>query len=164
MASLLQQDEEEVRSGPGLPQQAASFFAHALLAAGTWIALMLLGYAINPSNVPQSLILLLSIAIPLIVGFAVNHFRQAEMATLVWLFGLIWFMIVALWILDMPTAPNQCLNCSLSEKLTRTFFSVPGPSGLIDDDGPFLGTWPTAALLGYSIGARLALRRRAPKT
>lgn len=112
----------------------------------------------------RSLILLLSIAIPLIVGFAVNHFRQAEMATLVWLFGLIWFMIVALWILDMPTAPNQCLNCSLSEKLTRTFFSVPGPSGLIDDDGPFLGTWPTAALLGYSIGARLALRRRAPKT
>jgi hypothetical protein len=164
MASLLQRDEDELQPSPGPAQQATSFFAHALLAAGTWIALMLVGYAINPSNVPQSLILLLSIAIPLIVGFAINHFRQAEMASLVWLLGLVWFMIVALWILDMPTAPNQCFNCRLSEKLTRTFFSMPSPSGLIDDDGPFLGTWPAAALLGYSIGARLALRRRTPKT
>jgi hypothetical protein len=164
MASLLQRDEDELRPSPGLAQQATSFFAHALLASGTWIALMLVGYAINPSNVPQSLILLLSIAIPLIVGFAINHFRQAEMASLVWLLGLIWFMIVALWILDMPTAPNQCFNCRLSEKLTRTFFSMPSPSGLIDNDGPFLGTWPAAALLGYSIGARLALRRRTPRT
>jgi hypothetical protein len=161
MASLLQQDDEEVRPGPGPAPQAASFLAHALLATSSWIALMLVGYAVNPSSVPQTFILLLSIAIPFIVGFAVNHFRQAEMATLVWLLGLIWFMIVALWILDMPNAPNQCLNCTLREKLTRTFFSFPGPSGLIDDDGPFLGTWPVAALLGYSIGARLALRRRA---
>jgi hypothetical protein len=163
MASLLQKDEEEVRPAPGLAQQASSFFAHALLAASSWIALMLVGYAINPSNVPQPFILLLSIAFPFIVGLAVNHFRQAEMATLVWLLGLIWIMIVALWILDMPTAPKQCFNCTLSEKLMRTFFSIPSPSGLIDDDGPFLCTWPAAALLGYSIGARLALRRRAPK-
>jgi hypothetical protein len=34
------------------------------------------------------------------------------------------------------------------------------PSGLIDDDGPFIGTWPAAALLGYAIGARFSLRRR----
>jgi len=38
-------------------------------------------------------------------------------------------------------------------------FSIPTPSGLIDDDGPFLGTWPAVALIGYSIGAALALRR-----
>jgi hypothetical protein len=44
--------------------------------------------------------------------------------------------------------------------LTRTFFSLPRPSGLIDDNGPFFGTWPAAALLGYSIGTRLAFRRR----
>jgi hypothetical protein len=163
MASLLQEDEEEVRPVPGPRQQVTSFFAHALLAVASWIALMLVGYAINPSNIPQPLILLLSISIPFIVGFAVNHYRQAEMATLVWLLGLIGFMIVALWILDMPTAPNQCFNCTTSEKLTRTFFSIPSPSGLIDDDGPFLVTWPAAALLGYSIGARLALRRRAPE-
>jgi hypothetical protein len=46
--------------------------------------------------------------------------------------------------------------------LSRTFFSLPKPSGLIDDDGPILGTWPAAALIGYAIGAQLALKRRPP--
>jgi hypothetical protein len=82
------------------------------------------------------------------------------MATLVWLVGLIWVLIVSLWVLDMPTGPNECFQCGATEKLTRTFFSLPKPSGLIDNDGPFLGTWPAAALLGYSIGARLAMRRK----
>jgi hypothetical protein len=120
---------------------------------------MLVGYALNPSNVPQLLILLLSVAIPLIVGFAINTVRRDEMASVVWLLGLIWLMIVALYIVDMPTRPNQCYQCGVSEKLTRTLFSIPTPSGLIDDDGPILGTWPSAALVGYSIGAALALRR-----
>jgi hypothetical protein len=60
----------------------------------------------------------------------------------------------------MPTGPNACLQCDATEKLTRSFFSWPGPSGLIDNDGPFLGTWPAAALIGYSIGARFALKRK----
>ena len=77
------------------------------------------------------------------------------------LVGLIWILIVSLWILDMPTGSNACLQCGATEKLTRTFLSLPRPSGLIDNDGPFLGTWPTAALFGYSIGAWLGLRRRA---
>jgi hypothetical protein len=68
-------------------------------------------------------------------------------------------MIIALWILDMPTGPNACVQCDAAEKITRTFFSLPGPSGLIDDDGPFIGTWPAAALFGYALGARLAFRK-----
>jgi hypothetical protein len=67
---------------------------------------------------------------------------------------------MSLWILDMPTGPNACNECNAGEKLTRTLLSIPRPSGLIDDNGPFLCTWPAAALFGYSIGARLALRRR----
>jgi hypothetical protein len=94
------------------------------------------------------------------VGFIVTRIRQDDMATVVWLLGLIWLMIVALWIVDMPTRPNECYQCGVSEKLTRTLFSLPTPSGLIDDDGPFIGTWPAAALIGYSIGAALALRRK----
>jgi hypothetical protein len=60
----------------------------------------------------------------------------------------------------MPTGPNACYQCSATEKLTRTLFSIPRPSGLIDDNGPIYGTWPAAALFGYAIGARLALRQR----
>ncbi len=159
MDSYLLRDEDEEKSASRLIRQAVSFLMHAALALVSWLALMLVGYALNPSNVPQVLILLLSVAIPLIAGFAINTVRRDEMASAVWLLGLIWLMIVALYIVDMPTRPNQCFQCGVSEKLTRTLFSFPSPSGLLDDDGPFLGTWPCAALVGYSIGAALALRR-----
>jgi hypothetical protein len=143
-----------------LSQQAISFALHTILAVGTWIMMMLAGYALNPVSVSQAIVLLLSIAVPMMVGFIVARFRRDEMATHVWLVGLIWLLIVSLWVLDMPTGPNACFQCSATEKLLRTFFSLPRPSGLIDDNGPFFGTWPAAALLGYSIGARLALRKR----
>jgi hypothetical protein len=123
---------------------------------------MLVGYALNPVRASQFLILILSMLVPLVVGNIVTRFRQDEMATLVWLIGLIWVLIISLWILDMPTGPNACFQCDATEKLTRTFFSLPKPSGLIDDDGPILGTWPAAALIGYAIGARFALKRRPP--
>jgi len=158
MDSSVQIDLEE-QSSSKLSTQALSFFLHSLLALASWMALMLLGYAIHPVGVPQLVILLLSAAVPLVVGFLVARIHPAEMATLVWLFGLIWFLIVCLWVLDMPTGPNQCFHCEATEKLTRTFFSLPGPSGLVDNDGPFIGTWPAVALIGYSIGAKLGFRR-----
>lgn len=139
--------------------QALSFLLHTLLALASWIALMLLGYAVNPTGVPQSAILLLSLAVPLVVGLFVARFHPSETATLLWLLGLIWFLIACLFVLDLPTGPSQCMQCNATEKLTRTFFSLPRPSGLIDDDGPFIGTWPAVALIGYSIGAKLGLRR-----
>jgi hypothetical protein len=79
---------------------------------------------------------------------------------MVWLLGIIWILIAALWILDMPTGPDACFHCNATEKLTRTLFTFPRPSGLIDDDGPFVGTWPAAALIGYSIGSRIGLTKR----
>jgi hypothetical protein len=158
MQSMMHEDEE--RSGSRLGAQAVSLFLHTALALGTWLALMLAGYALNPTAVPQALILGLSMLAPFLVGNIVARYRQDEMATQVWLIGLIWLLVVSLWVLDMPTGPNECFQCDATEKLTRTFFSLPTPSGLIDDDGPFLGTWPAAALVGYAIGARLALRRR----
>jgi hypothetical protein len=151
--------DEEARDPTRLSNQAVWFFVHSALAIGSWLALMLVGYLVNPPGVSQFIILILSICIPLLVGFAFTRIRQDEMAKVVWLAGIIWMLIISLWILDMPTGPNACFQCDATEKLTRTFFSLPRPSGLIDNDGPFLGTWPAAALLGYSIGAHLAFRR-----
>ena len=156
MRGMSHADEEQ--SPSKLSGQALSFFLHTLLALASWLALMFAGYFLNPPAVPQLAILFLSMLVPFIAGNIVTRFRQDEMATLVWLMGLIWLLIVSLWILDMPTGPNECFQCDATDKLTRTFFSLPKPSGLIDDDGPILGTWPAAALLGYSIGARFALR------
>jgi hypothetical protein len=160
MQNMLHADD--VKSSSKLSGQALSFFMHTILALGSWLALMLVGYALNPAGVSQFFILILSMLVPFVVGNIVTRFRQDEMATLVWLVGLIWVLIISLWILDMPTGPNACFQCDATEKLSRTFFSLPKPSGLIDDDGPILGTWPAAALIGYAIGARFALKRRPP--
>ena len=154
---LVMSDEDE--ASDNLLRQALSFFLHMVIGLGVWVGLMLIGYAIQPS-VPQSFILLLSLLVPAGVGFLYLRARPDSMAGHVWLAGVIWMMIVSLWILDMPTGPNACNDCNASEKLTRTLFSFPRPSGLIDDNGPFLCTWPAAALIGYSIGARLAMRRK----
>jgi hypothetical protein len=143
-----------------LGRQALWVFLHALLALGSWFGLMMIGYAVNPPGIPQWLILMLSMAIPLMVGLIVNRFRPDEMATMVWLLGAIWVMIFSLYVLDLPTGPGHCFECGANEKLARTLLSLPHPSGLMDDDAPFLATWPAAALIGYSIGAKLGMRRR----
>jgi hypothetical protein len=158
MESLMQRDDENNSSK--FSQQALSFIVHIALALGSWLALMFVGYVLNPPAIPQLAILALSFLVPFGVGNVVTRYRQDEMAPLVWLIGLIWVLIISLWILDMPTGPNQCFQCDATEKLTRTFFSLPKPSGLIDNDGPFLCTWPAAAFLGYAIGAGLALKKR----
>lgn len=160
MQTMLHADD--AKGSSRLFGQAISFFMHTLLALGSWLALMFAGYSLNPAGISQFLILILSMLVPLVVGNIVTRFRQDEMATLVWLVGLIWILIISLWILDMPTGPNACFQCDATDKLTRTFFSLPQPSGLIDDDGPILGTWPAAALIGYALGARLAFKRRPP--
>jgi hypothetical protein len=160
MTKLTMDDVDE--GSDRLSRQVVSFFLHTLIALGAWLALMLAGYALNPAGVSQMVILALSIVVPLAVGYFVTRMRQDEMAGHVWLAGVIILLIVSLWILDMPTGPNLCFECSATEKLTRTLFSFPGPSGLIDNNGPFFATWPAAACLGYSIGAKLVLRRLRP--
>ncbi len=151
-------DEVDV-SSEKLSGQVASFFFHAIVALLAWAALMLAGYVLNPASASQLVILVLSLLVPGIVGFFVVRAKPNEMAGHIWLLGLILMLCVALWLLDMPTGPNACLGCTASEKLTRSLFSIPSPSGLIDDNGPLFATWPAAALLGYSIAAKVALRR-----
>jgi hypothetical protein len=45
------------RKAPTLARQALSFFLHTLLALASWVALMLIGYAVNPTGISQSVIL-----------------------------------------------------------------------------------------------------------
>lgn len=153
---LVMSDEDDASNN--LSRQAISFFVHILIALGAWFGFMLVGTAINPVGVPQGAILLMSAAIPLAIGYLVVRRRPSTMAEHIWLAGLIWVLIISLWILDMPTGPNMCNECGASDKLVRTLFSLPEPSGLIDNNGPFFCTWPAAALMGYAIGARLARR------
>ena len=147
---------------PQLGSQALSCFLHTLLALGTWVGLMFAGYALNPQGVSQPLILVLSMVVPMVTGYIVSRFWRSEMATVVALLGVIWVLLFCIWLLDLPTGPNMCDQCAATERLSRTLFSFPSPSGLLDDNGPFFATWPAAALIGYSIGAMFARVKSKP--
>jgi hypothetical protein len=142
-----------------LASQAGSFVLHVLLALGTWLGLMFVGYVLNPPSTSQWVILALSLLLPALSGYLVSRFWQSEMATIVWLLGTVWILLFCLWLLDLPTGPGLCDRCEASERIARTLFSFPAPSGLIDNNGPFFATWPAASLIGYSIGAALARKK-----
>lgn len=152
--------EEEELKVANLGEQALWVLIHTLVAACTWGGMMLAITFAHPQSIPAIVTLGLSFAVPLVVGYIFNKFRQNEMGPHTWLVGLIWFLIICLWILDMPTGPNQCYHCDASQKLYLTFFSLNEDSGLIDGEGRFLGTWPTLAFVGYGIGAGMALKRK----
>ena len=143
-----------------LTRQVFAFFAHSILALVAWVAMMLVGYAINPAYIPQIAVFVLSFLVPLVAGALIVSSRPSEIAPHIWLAGIIWLLFLSLWVIDLPTGPNACNNCSATEKIVRTFFSYPEPSGLIDDNGPFFGSWPAIAMIGYGIGAGIVQARR----
>jgi hypothetical protein len=141
----------------GIIGQALWVAAHTLIALGTWVAVLVVVTLMNPQTVPVAVTWSLAFIFPFIVGFIFTKFKQNEMAPHVWLIGLIWFLIICLWILDMPTGPNQCYHCDATQKMVLTFFSTNEDSGLIDGQGRFVGTWPATALIAYGIASSFAL-------
>jgi hypothetical protein len=157
---LVQEEEEKVSD---LSHQALWVLTHTLMAIGSWaMVILFITVFLKPESVPVIITLALAFTIPLIVGYIFSRFKQNDMAPYTWLIGLIWFLIVCLWILDMPTGPNQCYHCDASQKIYLTFFSLSEDSGLIDGQGRFVGTWPAVVLIAYGIGASFALRKQHP--
>ncbi len=151
-------------SGTRMLSQAISFLTHALLALLAWgtfmggvTALYLTG-TLHEASLSPLTILLCSFTVPLLAGLLTAKKWPSAVATLTWLAGMVWFMIVGLWVLDMPTGPGACFHCDASQKLWLTFFSLDQDSGMIDGQGRFLGTWPAVAMIGYAFGAKIALR------
>jgi hypothetical protein len=151
------EEEEKVTN---LAEQAMWVLIHTLLALFSWVAMILVISAARPDSVPVLVTLALSFTLPFLTGNIFTRIKKNEMGPYTWLIGLIWFLIICLWILDMPTGPNQCYHCDASEKIYLTFFSPTEDSGLIDGQGRFVGTWPAVAFIGYGIGARMALKNK----
>ena len=152
--------QEDEQGASNLAQQAGWVLIHTLLAVGSWATTIILVSALHPETVPVALTLIFAFSVPFLVGHVFTRIKQNDMAPYTWLIGMIWFLIICLWILDMPTGPNQCYHCDATQKLYLTFFSPTEDSGLIDGQGRFIGTWPAAALIGYSIGSSFALKRK----
>jgi hypothetical protein len=153
----IEEDDSKVLN---LAEQALWVFAHSLIAIGSWVAMMVAITLLKPDPVPVVVTLLASFVAPFLAGNIINRLQQNEMAPYTWLIGLIWFLIICLWVLDMPTGPNQCYHCDASQKMVLTFFSMTEDSGLIDGNGRLVGTWPAAAFIGYGIGAGLVLKKK----
>jgi len=153
----VQEEEENVAN---LAEQALWVLIHVVLAIGSWVAMVLVITLLKPDNVPVVVTTALSFTVPFLVGNIFTRIKQNDMAPYTWLVGMIWFLIICLWVLDMPTGPNLCYHCDASQKLFLTFFSPVEDSGLIDGQGRFVGTWPAVAFIGYGIGARFAFKKR----
>ncbi len=151
---------EDRINAANLGEQAIWVLIHTVVAIGSWVVMMLVITMLKPESIPVLITLALSFGIPFVVGNIFTRIKQNDMAPYTWLIGLIWFLIICLWILDMPTGPNQCYHCDASQKIFLTFFSPTEEGGLIDGEGRLIGTWPAAAWIGYGIGSRFALKKK----
>jgi hypothetical protein len=147
---------------PGeLAREAFWFLTHTL------VAVILLAIAIgvisfnNPdpdSSTPKALGTALAFFVPLIGGFLLARIHHNNIAAYVWVAGLIFFSIVCVRVLNLPTGAGLCENCAPMEKIWRTFFTFTHGSGLMGGDGLLIGSWIPLSTLGYAIGAKLAIK------
>ena len=110
-------------------------------------------------NNPKLLGTALALLVPMIGGFAIAKGQQNPIAGYVWISGILFFTLVCVWVLDLPTGNGLCENCFALEKLRRTFFDIDHGSGLLGGDGLLIGTWIPLSMIGYAIGARFGLDR-----
>ena len=94
--------------------------------------------------------------VPLIGGFLTGRLTSNTVAGYVWISGMITFLIMCVYVLDLPTGAGLCDGCGAIEKLWRTFFSIDNGSGLIAGDGILAGTWIPLSMIGYAVGVKVA--------
>lgn len=141
-----------------LGREAGAFALHTILAVvvfGIIIGAMTLSHPDPDSSGPKLLCTALSLIVPMFAGFLVNRFLKNAVAQYIWISGLIFFSLVCVWVLDLPTGNGLCNDCGAIEKLWRTFFSIDHGSGLMAGDGLLIGTWIPLSMIGYAIGAKL---------
>jgi len=104
---------------------------------------------------PKLIGTLLAFLMPLIAGFIIVRVKRNEIATYVWISGVLTFSVFCVWVIDLPTGPGLCEHCDLIERLWRTFFDIYHGSGLMGGDGLLVGAWIPLSMIGYAIGAKL---------
>jgi hypothetical protein len=133
----------------------------------TFVAVILLAIAIGvmslnhpdpDSTTPKLLGTVFAFLVPMIGGFLLARIHHNNVAAYIWISGLVIFSIICVWVLDLPTGNGLCETCGAGEKLWRTFFTFSHGSGLMGGDGLLVGSWIPLSMIGYAIGAKLALK------
>ena len=143
-----------------LGREALWFLTHTFLALVFLylvIGVMWLNSPDPDSANPKLLASVLSFLVPMIGGFFIARMHRNRIAGYVWISGLVFFSVICVWVLDLPTGPGLCENCGAIEKLWRTFFSINHGSGLMAGDGLLFGSWSPLSMIGYAVGARFGL-------
>jgi len=152
--------EQTGGKSPGeLAAEAFWFFAHSFISLLVYVGLLGVVQLIKPQAPSMLLATLLAFAIPGVAGWIIAMIWPNEIARYVWIFGLIYFSIVCVYVLDLPTGPGLCEHCGALGKLIETLITFNHPSGLLYGSGNALGTWPALANIGYAIGARFGLKQ-----
>lgn len=153
-------DISEDKTPADLAREALWFLTHTVIAfvlLAIVVGVMSLNHPDPDSSSPKLTATILAFFAPMVGGFLLARIHQNDIARYVWISGLVLFAIVCVWVLDLPTGNGLCENCGAAEKLWRTFFTFNHGSGLMGGDGLFVGTWIPLSMIGYAIGARLAL-------
>lgn len=153
-----------------LGNEAGWYVAHTLFAVlSLFAAMALASFAIPPlrdsfgTEAPidftsiQLIFTAVAFVVPMFAGFVIAKAKHNDIARYVWISGILMFSVVCVWVLDLPTGPGMCEHCGAFEKLTRTFFDIKHGSGLMGEEGLFIGTWMPLSMIGYAIGAKFGL-------
>ena len=140
--------------------EACWFITHTTIAFLMLVAVlgvMSLNHPDPDSSAPKMLATVLALLAPMAGGFLFARKHRSNIASYVWISGLVIFSIVCVWVLDLPTGNGLCETCGAVEKLWRTFFTFDNGSGLMGGDGVLVGAWIPLSMIGYAIGAGFGL-------
>lgn len=156
------EDISEDKTIGELGREALWFLTHTLVAIvllAITVGVMSLNHPDPDSPTPKLIGTILALLVPMIGSFLLARIHHNDVAAYIWISGLIFFSIVCVCVLDLPTGNGLCAACGVSEKLWRTFFTFTQGSGLLGGDGLLVGSWIPLSMIGYALGAKLALRR-----
>lgn len=141
-------------------RQAVSFCLHIFISLLIYAAIFLGISYFNPVDWPALATTMLVFALPMVLAYGIHLRGTTTEGGHIWIAALVWLLMVTVYVLELPTGPGSCEHCTAFSKIWLTLFDLNTDSNLISGAGRVVGTWPALAVIGYSIGAGLSLRRQ----
>jgi hypothetical protein len=143
--------------------QIGSFFLHIILSLLVCGALYFVLDLVNPADLPGIVTTVLVFLLAFVVAYLIHMGGRRTEAPAIWIAGVVWLLMVTVYVLELPTGPGRCENCTAVSKIFLTLFDMNQGSGLMNGAGRLWGTWPALSMIGYAFGASRALKRNSPK-
>lgn len=147
------------KSPEQIASQIISFVLHILISLAVYFALFLIMTVVNPADLPAVLVTVAVFVLDFVVAYIIHMGGRRTAARSIWIAGVVWLLMVVVYVLELPTGPGKCEFCTATSKIGLTLFDMAQGSNLMNGEGRIIGTWPALAMIGYSIGAAFGMRR-----